>query len=255
MKKRLRKRLPGSLRARSGTYLPLRRTRAASPRTRTTAIPMVTSRDRLPLAFTQTTRLLRGRTHAYPVVADAQVPCLRQFCNECDFSLPAGDNQHDRQTYTQPTDGVLGGLVLQGQRRFRPAVEIQRIDHPDLLGQPSGHFAPDRRPLRREHEHLAVLELGDRRRPGRLGAVVRPRAGGGAGADQGREALHRLRPLLRAEVGRGEEAGWPRQPGFAAHQAGGDGLLPRNRGEVERVLPLAPGSLHPLALRYAAAGG
>src|SRR5882672_6247991 len=68
MKNRLRNKLPGSLRTRSGTYRPLASTRTPYATIRRTAIPMVTSRDRLHLVFTHPTRLGRGRTQAYPVV-------------------------------------------------------------------------------------------------------------------------------------------------------------------------------------------
>src|SRR6267154_949201 len=172
MKNRLRNRLPGSLRTRSGTYRPLASTRTPYATISRTAVPMVTSRDRLHLVFTHPTRLGRGRTHAYPVVRRGQVSYLRQFCNESRVSLPAGDNQYDRQPHAQATDGILGRLVLHGERRFRAAIEVQRVQHPYLLGEPSGHIPPDRRPLRGEDEDLAVLELGDRGRARRFGAVV-----------------------------------------------------------------------------------
>src|ERR1700730_18982264 len=106
MKNRLRNRLPGSLRTRSGTYRPLASTRTPYATIRRTAIPMVTSRDRLHLVFTHPTRLGRGRTLAYPVVRTAQVSYLRQFCNESEVSLPAPDNQYDRPPPAPTTQGI-----------------------------------------------------------------------------------------------------------------------------------------------------
>src|SRR6267378_4760679 len=256
MKNRLRNRLPGSLRTRSGTYRPLASTRTPYATIRRTAIPMVTSRDRLHLVFTHPTRLGRGRTLAYPVVRTAQVSYLRQFCNESEVALPARDNQYDRQPHAQATDGILGRLVLDRQRRFRAAVEVQRVQDPDLLREPSGHIAPDRGPLRGEDEDLAVLELGDGGRARRFGAIVRPGARWSAAAHQRREALHRLHPLLGVEVAGGNEPGRLRF-GLAAHQSGrsGVGRRPRDGGEEERVLPLASRAPHPFAVRDQLAGG